>query len=111
MLICVCLRILASSRIPRYDLGRQTPHFLGGSVTRTPDKACHAVRALGADGGHAAWAGLTSHGLRQAKAVQSCGWAEAGRRALCASAALGFRPCGHFKIEKNHFLFSFKFKL
>jgi hypothetical protein len=33
MLICVCLRILASSRIPRYDLGRQTPHFLGGSVT------------------------------------------------------------------------------
>jgi hypothetical protein len=27
MLICVCLRILASSRIPRYDLGRQTPHF------------------------------------------------------------------------------------
>jgi hypothetical protein len=34
MLICVCLRILASSRIPRYDLGRQTPHFRGGSVTR-----------------------------------------------------------------------------
>jgi hypothetical protein len=33
MLIRVCLRILASSRIPRYDLGRQTPHFLGGSVT------------------------------------------------------------------------------
>jgi hypothetical protein len=33
MLICVCLRILASSRIPRYDLGRQTPHFWGGSVT------------------------------------------------------------------------------
>jgi hypothetical protein len=33
MLICVCLRILASSRIPQYDLGRQTPHFLGGSVT------------------------------------------------------------------------------
>jgi hypothetical protein len=28
MLICVCLRILASSRIPQYDLGRQTPHFL-----------------------------------------------------------------------------------
>jgi hypothetical protein len=27
MLICVCLRILASSRIPQYDLGRQTPHF------------------------------------------------------------------------------------
>jgi hypothetical protein len=24
MCICVCLRILASSRIPRYDLGRQT---------------------------------------------------------------------------------------
>jgi hypothetical protein len=24
MLICVCLHILASSRIPRYDLGRQT---------------------------------------------------------------------------------------
>jgi hypothetical protein len=33
MLIRVCLRILASSRIPRYDLGRQTPHFWGGSVT------------------------------------------------------------------------------
>jgi hypothetical protein len=33
MLICVCLRILASSIIPRYDLGRQTPHFWGGSVT------------------------------------------------------------------------------
>jgi hypothetical protein len=28
MLICVCLRIPASSRIPRYDLGRQTPPFL-----------------------------------------------------------------------------------
>jgi hypothetical protein len=28
MLIRVCLRILASSRIPRYDLGRQTPSFL-----------------------------------------------------------------------------------
>jgi hypothetical protein len=61
------------------------------------------VRALGADGGHAAWAGLTSHGLRQAKAVQSCGRAEAGHRALCASAALWFRPCGHFKIEKKSF--------
>jgi hypothetical protein len=35
MLICVCLRILASSRIPQYDLGRQTPHFGGGSVTPT----------------------------------------------------------------------------
>jgi hypothetical protein len=33
MLIRVCLRILASSRIPRYDIGRQTPHFWGGSVT------------------------------------------------------------------------------
>jgi hypothetical protein len=33
MLLCVCLRILASLRIPRYDLGRQTPHFWGGSVT------------------------------------------------------------------------------
>jgi hypothetical protein len=29
------LRILASSRIPKYDLGRQTPHFCGGSVTVT----------------------------------------------------------------------------
>jgi hypothetical protein len=28
MLICVCLRILASSRIPRYDLGRQNPSFM-----------------------------------------------------------------------------------
>jgi hypothetical protein len=27
MLNCVCLRILASSRIPRYDLGRQNPLF------------------------------------------------------------------------------------
>jgi hypothetical protein len=26
--LCVCLRILASSRIPRYDLGRQNPSFL-----------------------------------------------------------------------------------
>jgi hypothetical protein len=30
--MCVYLRILASSRIPRYDLGRQTPHFWGGST-------------------------------------------------------------------------------
>jgi hypothetical protein len=28
-----CLCILASPKIPRYDLGRQIPHFLGGSVT------------------------------------------------------------------------------
>jgi hypothetical protein len=34
--MCVCLRILASSRITRYDLGRQTPHFWGGSVTARP---------------------------------------------------------------------------
>jgi hypothetical protein len=34
MLICVCLCIHTSSRIPRYDLGRQTPHFWGGSVTK-----------------------------------------------------------------------------
>jgi hypothetical protein len=33
MLMCVCLRILASSRIPRYDLGRQTPHFRCGFIT------------------------------------------------------------------------------
>jgi hypothetical protein len=33
MLNCVCLRILASSRIPRYDPGRRTPHFWGGSVS------------------------------------------------------------------------------
>jgi hypothetical protein len=38
MLIRVCLRILASSRIPRYDLGRQTLHFLGGSVTGGGDE-------------------------------------------------------------------------
>jgi hypothetical protein len=31
--MCVCLHILASSRIPQYDLGRQIPHFGGGSVT------------------------------------------------------------------------------
>jgi hypothetical protein len=29
----LCLRILASLRIPRYDLGRRTPHFRGGYVT------------------------------------------------------------------------------
>jgi hypothetical protein len=29
----LCLRILASSRIPRYDLGTQTPHFEGVSIT------------------------------------------------------------------------------
>jgi hypothetical protein len=28
----LCLCIQASTRIPRYDLGRQTPHFQGGSV-------------------------------------------------------------------------------
>jgi hypothetical protein len=43
MLICVCLRILASSRIPRYDLGRQISHFLGGSVTA----ASHRYGAIG----------------------------------------------------------------
>jgi hypothetical protein len=35
MLICVCLRILASSRIPQYDLGRH-PSFLRWF--------CHTVR-------------------------------------------------------------------
>jgi hypothetical protein len=29
----LCLRILALSRIPQYDLGRRTPHFEGGSIT------------------------------------------------------------------------------
>jgi hypothetical protein len=29
----LCLRILASLRIPRYDLGTRTPHFLGLSIT------------------------------------------------------------------------------
>jgi hypothetical protein len=29
----LCLCILASPRIPRYDLWRRTPHFCGGSVT------------------------------------------------------------------------------
>jgi hypothetical protein len=47
MLICVCLRILVSSRIPQYDLGRQTPHFWGGSVTVKPPslpvRASHRV--------------------------------------------------------------------
>jgi hypothetical protein len=38
MLICVCLRILASSRIPRYDLGRQNPSFLWWF--------CHTVHSL-----------------------------------------------------------------
>jgi hypothetical protein len=44
MLICVSLRILASLRIPQYDLGRQTPHFWGGSVTDSTDLSCHPVR-------------------------------------------------------------------
>jgi hypothetical protein len=42
MLMYVCLCILASSRIPRYDLGRQIPHFGGGFVIdwgRTHTKA------------------------------------------------------------------------
>jgi hypothetical protein len=30
----LCLRILTSSRIPWYDLGRQTPHSWVGSVTK-----------------------------------------------------------------------------
>jgi hypothetical protein len=47
MLTCVCLRILASSRIPQYDLGRQTPHFWGGSVTWLyPDSPLRWVRSL-----------------------------------------------------------------
>jgi hypothetical protein len=29
----LCLCILASSRIPQYDFGRQTPHFLASCVT------------------------------------------------------------------------------
>jgi hypothetical protein len=29
----LCLCILVSSRIPRYDLGRQTPTFLGGVLS------------------------------------------------------------------------------
>jgi hypothetical protein len=29
----LCLRILAWSRIPRYDLGRQITHFRCGSIT------------------------------------------------------------------------------
>jgi hypothetical protein len=37
--MCVCLRILASSRISRYDLGRQTPHFWGGSITEAHGEA------------------------------------------------------------------------
>jgi hypothetical protein len=35
----LCLRILSSLIIPRYDLGRQTPHFWGGSVTVTVDSS------------------------------------------------------------------------
>jgi hypothetical protein len=41
MLSVLCLRILASPRIPWYDLRRQTPHFWGGSLTKmswTPAK-------------------------------------------------------------------------
>jgi hypothetical protein len=43
MLICLCLWILASLRILRYDLRRQTPHFCGGSVTLDPDENGEAV--------------------------------------------------------------------
>jgi hypothetical protein len=32
-LYVLCLRILALSRIPRYDLGRQTHHFWGSYIT------------------------------------------------------------------------------
>jgi hypothetical protein len=32
----MCLRILASLRMPRYDLGRRTQHFWGVSVTLGP---------------------------------------------------------------------------
>jgi hypothetical protein len=38
------LRNLASSRIPRYDLGRQTLHFWGGSVTVSPLNRCGSIR-------------------------------------------------------------------
>jgi hypothetical protein len=33
MLYVLCLCILTSPRIPQYDPGRQTPYFLGCSVT------------------------------------------------------------------------------
>jgi hypothetical protein len=36
--MCVCLRILASSRIPRYDLGRQTPRLWGGLSQLVPEQ-------------------------------------------------------------------------
>jgi hypothetical protein len=54
MLIRVCLRILASSRIPRYDLGRQTLHFLGGSVTGGEGILVGDRRGAGGGGGGAA---------------------------------------------------------
>jgi hypothetical protein len=37
------LCILASSRIPRYDLGRQPPHFRGGSVIATSDEQYESI--------------------------------------------------------------------
>jgi hypothetical protein len=40
----LCLCILASSRIPRYDLGRQTPGFQGGSVTIVNEKMEQRLR-------------------------------------------------------------------
>jgi hypothetical protein len=43
MFICVCLCILASSRIPRYDLGRQPPHFRAGSVIATSDEQYESI--------------------------------------------------------------------
>jgi hypothetical protein len=43
MLICVCLYIIASSRITQYDLGRQTPHFWGGSVSPLQLTLCRIV--------------------------------------------------------------------
>jgi hypothetical protein len=33
----LCLRIITSLRIPRYDLGRRIPHASGGSVTSNFD--------------------------------------------------------------------------
>jgi hypothetical protein len=35
----LCLSILALSRIRRYDLGRQIPHFWGGSVITSSDRS------------------------------------------------------------------------
>jgi hypothetical protein len=43
----MCLRILASLKISRSDLGRWTPNFLGGSVTQASQESLNSVKTEG----------------------------------------------------------------